>query len=215
MRPTWTLTVIVTIAIIVVAYALVVRPWSMSWGATDDEVARRLPGDSLAPAGVDVATCAVTIHAPSAEVWAWLVQLGQGRGGFYSYEWLENLFAADMHNAGTIIPELQSLRVGDRVYYQKDGPFGVVTMLDPGRTLVIGSGWTFVLVPVDPATTRLIVRYPYDPITSTPYALYYHAIFEPAHFVMEVGMMLGIKQRAERSFHQRVTAERPISEKAP
>lgn len=195
----------IAIACIVLCYAFWVRPLSMRWGATPAEQALRLPGDSLIPAGASFSTCAVTVHAPASDVWSWLVQLGQERGGFYSYEWLENLFAADMHNAGSIVPEYQRLKVGDRISYQRNGPSAVVTLLEPERTLVIGGGWTFVLIPSDSATTRFIVRYPYERTTNIAEALYYHSIFEPAHFVMEAGMMLGIKERAERSFRTRTT----------
>lgn len=171
------------------------------------EESLKLPGDSLAPAGVDVATNAVTVHAPASEVWAWVVQLGQGRGGFYSYEWLENLFAADIHNAENIVPEYQNLKVGDRISFQRDGPSTVVTYIEPERALVLGAGWTFMTIPIDSVNTRFIVRYPYDPIESIPHALYYYSIFEPAHFVMQIGMISGIRQRAERSFRERTTRE--------
>lgn len=194
---------VISIAFIILCYAFIVRPWSMRWGATTVEESLRLPGDSLIPAGSTVATCAVTIHAPVSEVWSWTVQLGQERGGFYSYEWLENLFAADMHNAESIVPEYQNLKVGDRLSFQRNGPSTVVTLIKPERTLVLGAGWTFATIPMDSVTTRFIVRYPYDRIESIAHGLYYHSIFEPAHFVMEVGMMLGIKQRAERSFRER------------
>ncbi len=60
-------------------------------------------------------TRAVTIRAPAEEVWRWLVQLGQDRGGFYSYNLLENLAAADIHNVDRIVPEMQHLKVGDFV----------------------------------------------------------------------------------------------------
>jgi hypothetical protein len=82
-------------------------------------------------------TRALTVHAPPAAIWPWLVQLGQGRGGFYSYEWLENLFAAGVHNADRIIPELQQLQVGDHLSFQRDGPFAVVAAIDPENALVL------------------------------------------------------------------------------
>lgn len=192
------------IVVIVLSYALFVRPWSMRWGATAAEAALWLPGgDTLIPPGSTVSTCAVTIHAPASEVWRWIIQLGQERGGFYSYEWLENLFAAEMRNADSIVPEYQNVKVGDRVSYQHNGPSAVITVLEPERIMVIGQGWTFALIPIDTVTTRFLVRYPYDRIENILHGAYYHAIFEPAHFVMEVGMMLGIKERAERSFNNR------------
>ena len=180
----------------VLGFAFLVRPWYLRWGATDAEVQMPLPGDSLIPEGAVVSTRAATIHAPAAVVWRWLVQVGQGRAGFYSYDWLENLFAADMHNSGHLRPELQRLQVGDHVSLQRNGPFAVVMAIQPGQALVLDGGWTFLLSPVDADTTRLIVRYAFD-VSTLGAKLYYYSIFEPAHFVMESGMMLGLKQRAE------------------
>ena len=99
---------------LLVAYHLFVRPWYLDWGATDDERDRRLPGDELVPAPGSETTWAVTVEAPSDEVWPWIVQLGQGRGGFYSYSWLENLVGADIHNVDRIVPEFQRLAEGIR-----------------------------------------------------------------------------------------------------
>lgn len=104
-----------------------------------------------------------------------------------------------MHNAERIIPELQQLRVGDRVSMQKDGPSSEVTLIETERVLVLDEGWTFYLQPIDDHSTRLIMRYPWDFENNHINKFYYFIIFEPAHFVMESGMMLGIKQRAERS----------------
>ena len=190
------------IGLLVLSFSLVIRPWYMHWGATEQEVALPLAGDRFISTDAVVSTRAITIHAPADRVWRWIVQLGQGRGGFYSYSWLENLFAADMHNVNEILPELQQLQVGDRLALMRGGEQSpvtstVVTFLEPGSTLVFGQGWTLALVPVDAQTTRLIVRYPW--VGGGPgNALCYYPIFEPAHFNMESGMMLGIKARAER-----------------
>ena len=184
------------------AYALLVRPWHMRWGATDREVAMRLPGDAIIAPDASVSTRAITIHAPAATVWAWLVQTGQNRGGdWYSYEWLENLFAAGMHPVAGIDPRLQDLKVGDAWFMHAGAattPVMAVTVegIEPERSLWLSGGWSFALLPVDAQTTRLIVRYPMRPTEFVNPALSY-SIFEPAHFVMESGMMLGLKQRAE------------------
>jgi hypothetical protein len=184
-------------------YALVIRPSHMHWGATDQEVAMALPGDAFIPAEAAVSTRAITIHAPAATVWAWLVQTGQNRGGgWHSYDWLENLFAADMHEVDRIDPQWQQLRVGDTMFFHAAGvtnPVMVapVTLIEPERALVLGAGWSFVLHPLDATTTRLIVRYPMRPDEFFNPMLSF-GVFEPAHFVMESGMMLGIKRRAER-----------------
>jgi hypothetical protein len=96
-------------------YLLIVRPWHMNWGATDEEVRKRLPGDELVPHPTFESTRAITVHAPAKEVWRWLAQLGQDRGGFYSYDRLENLAGANIYNAARIVPEMQHLKVGDFV----------------------------------------------------------------------------------------------------
>jgi hypothetical protein len=198
------LTGLLAVSLLVLSFVLVVRPWYMQWGATEQEVVLPLPGDRFIPTDAVASTRAITIHAPADHVWRWMVQLGQGRGGFYSYSWLENLFTADMHNVDMLMPELQQLQVGDRLALMRNGEQSSVTstevtVLEPGRTLVLGEGWTLALVPVDAQTTRLIVRYPWM-VDSVANALYYYPIFEPAHFLMESGMMLGIKARAEHEW---------------
>jgi hypothetical protein len=185
-----------------VLYTTVIRPYHMHWGATDQEVAMALPGDPHIAAGAKASTRALTIHAPAATVWAWLVQTGQNRsGGWHSYDWLENLFAADMHQIDRIDPRWQDLRVGDTLFFAAAGatnPIMATTVigLEPRRALWLEGGWSFVLQSIDPNTTRLIVRYPMKPDQFVNPVLTY-SIFEPAHFVMESGMMLGIKRRAE------------------
>ena len=89
------------------------RTTVLTWGATPDEAARSLAGDELLAHADVVSTRAVTIDAPPADVWPWLVQMGSGRGGAYTYDWVENLFGLGMRSADTIHPEWQDLGVGD------------------------------------------------------------------------------------------------------
>jgi len=185
------------------AYAFAIRPWHLRWGATRAETARPLPGDELA-SGRDLdSTHAITIHAPADRVWPWVVQVGQGRGGFYSYTVLENLVGCRMENADRVHPEFQDLKVGDPVYLHPKAPPLRVTRLDPGRALVLGTSWAFILEPIDERTTRLIVRGRgrfENPDLGRPLnLLYWRLVFEPAHFIMERRMLLGIKERAERA----------------
>jgi len=163
------------------AYLLIVRPWHIKWGATDEDVRKGLPGDELVPHPALESTRAVTILAPAEEVWRWLVQLGQDRGGFYSYDRLENLAGADIHNVDRIVPEMQHLKVGDFVPMapvEWGVPMGgfTVVRIEPGRAVVWRQGWpndlvkmsssevqergtwAFVLEEVDEGTTRLLLR---------------------------------------------------------
>jgi hypothetical protein len=193
---------------------LALRPLYMSWGATDREVWRTWPGDELSPDPASVATRGVTIHAPADDVWPWLEQIGQDRGGFYSYTWLENLFGARIHNADRLLPGVRERQVGDTVWMtppQRYGGKGCmrVAQVEPGRALILVSPddydkavaegvaaegtWAFYLVPVDKKITRLVVRSRSGP-KATPGRF---LVFDPIHFIMERKMMLGIKARAE------------------
>jgi hypothetical protein len=207
-------------------YFLLVRPWHLNWSVTKEEVHRPLPYDHLVPRPVAQITHAITINAPTDEVWRWLVQLGQGRGGMYSYDWLENLADLDMHSTEEIVPELQDLEVGDLVRLAPErmgAEAGLrVAVLEPGRVLVLhqpadsdtghpldrndpnlgryyGWNWVFILEEVDPDSTRLIVRSRVDGRPRYLIKAFYTLLLEFPHFVMERGMLKGIKRRAERA----------------
>jgi len=183
------------------AYVLLIRPWHLKWGATEEELKMPLPGDELVKHPKLNATHAITINAPVAEVWPWLVQVGQKRGGFYSYTWLENLVGCEMSNADQIVPEWQDLKVGDEVWLHPKAPPLKVLAMEPGRAIVLENSWTFVLHPIDDHTTRLIIRgrgdFNPDLKNALLNFLLWRGVFEPAHFIMERRMMLGIKERAE------------------
>lgn len=193
------------------AYSKLVRPWHLRWGATDEELADSYPGDELVPKPQVASTRALTIKAPVEDVWPWLVQIGQGRGGFYSYMWFENLLLTRMKNADRVLPEFQHLEVGDEVRTHPKVALKV-RLVEPGRSLVIGDTWGFYLQPLDAHTTRFIIRGRgmmekpnLGPIGNF---VYWRLIFEPLHFVMERGMMRGLKRRAERPVE--ATAREPV-----
>jgi hypothetical protein len=195
-------------------YMLAVRPWHMRWGATDAEVAETLPGDELLPDAQVVSTRAITIQASAADAWPWIAQLGEGRGGFYSYTWVENLLGCRMQNADRVIPEFQDPHVGDRIWLARwwneryDAPsYLIVAAVEPDRIFTLQSptaegesttfSWAFVLREQGEGRTRLLVRSRSRWVTGLRGELFSRAIGEPAHFVMERKMMLGIQQRAE------------------
>src|SRR5512139_1493811 len=102
------------------------------WGATDEDVQRALPGDERVPNPIVFTTMAVTIHAPARDVWPWLAQIGQERGGMYSYELLENIARCQMRNADRIVPEWE-LKVGDQMRMGPAGyPVNQVVALERG-----------------------------------------------------------------------------------
>ena len=183
-------------ALLASAYLLWARPAFKNWGASPEEIQSSLPGDKFIPPGSIVTTRALDINASPEKIWPWLIQLGHGRGGFYSYTWLEKIFATDMVNAEEIRPELQLLKVGDPIAWRQSGSKATwtsVVLMDQYKTLVLEQGYTFHLKPLGPDRTRLLVRYVWNQDRPT-----YYLLMEPTHFVMESGMMLGIKQRAER-----------------
>jgi hypothetical protein len=180
----------------------------LRWGATDDELNVALPGDELVPAADLTATRAVTVRASADGVWPWIAQLGQGRAGFYSYDFLENLMGCSIHSAERVVPEWQPIDVGDAVHLHPSVGL-VVAVVEPGRALVLRGGvpiggtpppydftWAFVLR--DQADgTRLVVRERYG--YSRRWA---RLLVEPAElvsFLMSQRMLRGIKERAERA----------------
>jgi len=135
-------------------YRRYLRGWVLTWGATDEEAARPLPGDDLLDAADIVSTRAIGIGAPPSAIGPWLVQMGPGRAGAYTYDWIENLFGLNMHSADRIQAEWQNLEVGDVLRSREDRPGMRVEILDPERVLSNRSEagdwvWTFVLVPED------------------------------------------------------------------
>ena len=197
----------------VIAYPLLFRRWCLTWGAWPGEVSMKLPGDELlADAGL-VSTRAVTIDAPPAAIWPWLVQMGSGRGGAYTYDWIENLLGLHMHSARQVLPQFQDLEVGDELPLGPGRPVMRVEVCDPERTLAIRFAdgnwvWIFALV-AENGQTRLISR---NRIAawggSFPVRLFNLLVMEPGSLVMERKMLLGIKQRAEDLARQAET--RPL-----
>ncbi|HLK00509.1 MAG TPA: hypothetical protein VKU39_11455 [Streptosporangiaceae bacterium] len=192
-----------TAGVAVLSYPLFFRHKCLTWGARQDEVSLKLPGDELLPDAGLITTRAVTIAAPPDRVWPWLVQMGSGRGGAYTYDWIENLLGLDMHSADEVVPELQLLQLGDELPMGGDRLPMRVAILDAERTFAIqhtGGGWVwiFALIPEDGAT-RLISRNRIRATGLTPEArLAYRLVMEPGSLIMERKMLLGIKARAER-----------------
>jgi len=201
------------------AYVAFIRPWHLRWGATDDEVSRTLLGDSLIENPRLQATHAITVHAPPEAIWPWLVQMGQGRGGFYSYEGIERLLGLRPGNANQIIPNLQELHAADELPLAPNGAGLPVDIVVPYRTLVMHSDspiparvavmqagyyrrvtWTFHLEPIDAENTRLIERWRADWDPTPMNTLVIRALLEPGAFIMERRMLLGIKARAEHAW---------------
>jgi hypothetical protein len=179
----------------------------VTWGATDAEAVERLPGDGLLEHADATSTRAITIRRPPEAVWPWIAQLGQTRGGFYSYDWLENLARCEIHNADRIVSEWQQPQVGDDVQLAPDVPL-TVARVDAGRALVLRGGmsaaeapplaftWAFSLRKQPDGATRLLVRERYG--YGRPWARFLVALTALISFVMSRKMLLGVRDRAEQ-----------------
>jgi hypothetical protein len=188
---------------LVTAYVRLVRPRYLRWGATAEEAGGPMPGDELVGEPTLVSTRAISIASPPGSVWPWVAQLGQGRGGFYSYDWIENLIGLDIHSADRVMAEFQRPVPGDRIALAPDGWGLDVERVEDGRLLVLrepggGLTWTFMLAPEE-GGTRLVVRNRWTTAgRPLPFRLLM-ALIEPSAFVMEQKMLRGIRQRAERA----------------
>lgn len=191
-----------------VAASTFMYPWHRTWGSTRDELAMSLPGDLPERDRALEIQHAVTIEAPPDEVWAWLVQLGQDRAGFYSYDWLERAIGADVHNVLDIRTEWQTRQEGDvvpaaqRGYLRTFFPNGAgwtVKYLAPGQALVLEDWGAFVLLPTAEGDTRFIIRSTIGHRNLPVWASALNMMtFQLPHFIMQRRMMLTIKRVAER-----------------
>jgi hypothetical protein len=193
-------------------YRLLLRDRLLTWGATPEEVARRMPGDELLENASVVATRAITIHAPPSAVWPWLLQMGSGRGGVYTYDWIENLFGLGMHSVDRVLPEFKNVQVGDLMPARPDGSGMRVLVLEPEEVLATKSDagdwvWIFGLYPSDRGT-RLVSRNRIDTSSASLGARIANTLMESGSLVMERKMLLGIKERAER-LHSGSASDRP------
>jgi hypothetical protein len=199
----------------VAAYHFLIRPRILCRGATNEEATSVLPGDEIPPPNPFRSTMATTVAATPEGIWPWLVQVGWGRGAFYSYNRIEGLLGMDLHNADRIHPEWQDLEIGDTMWMSHPRlkylfPETKAVTIDPNRALVFAiygpegtdvtpsGAWSFILNPIDETSTRLISRLQ----VSTPSLvgkLIFYGFEEPAHFIMQDGMFRGLKERVQQA----------------
>jgi hypothetical protein len=202
-----------------VSYHRIWRDRMATWGATAAETTADMPGDELSPSSDLVTTRAVVISAPPSCVWPWLAQMGSGRAGHYSYDWIENLLGLDMHSAEVILPQFQNIVPGDE--FPIGGRHGVmrVELVEPEQNLALEfceGRWisSFTLLPQPGAaaqsgptqsgSTRLVNRNRVSlPHLSPALRWICTLLLEPCGFFIERKMLLGIKKRAERLASER------------
>jgi hypothetical protein len=201
------------------AYAVFLRPRLLTWGATRAEATSALPGDDLVRDRWRT-TRAITINAAAEDVWPWLVQMGFGRAGWYSYDWLERVIGAgdfaEGSSAQSVLPQFQSLAVGDSVPLSADGGL-TAAVVDPPRALVLRMAmsmltgapardgdhavldwtWAFVVVPAESRSSRLLVRVRAD-YRPRALSMLFPLLLEPVHLLMERAMLRGVRRRVDQ-----------------
>ncbi|HEY9514252.1 MAG TPA: hypothetical protein VIQ74_01130 [Gemmatimonadaceae bacterium] len=192
------------------AAARLLLPWYCARGTRSDERRASLPGDDIVAEPETGYTLALTIRAAPSEIWPWIVQMGRGRGGFYTHEWVENLLGAGIQNADRIIPDLQHLAVGDRIpltpdpYLGRPGQWMLVARIQPERSVVFRqtlpngatATWSMVLRPQGDGTTRLLSRRRGGQPTL------FDRVMKPGYMFMDHGVLRGIRGRVEQALEQ-------------
>jgi hypothetical protein len=197
--------VLAGLVLVFAAAAAWLTPCMDRWGASEAEIKASFYGDELVPEPHGIVNRAITIHASPEQIFPWLVQLGAEKGGWYSYSGFEtNILRCPIINASRIHAEWQDLQVGDetKMCPGESGPppYRVVQIV-PDQAIVLGHQengqwvdiWQLVLLPQEDGSTRLVQR------SRTMMAGGLWSIIHPGVFIMERGMMLGIKERAENA----------------
>lgn len=208
------------VLIIIACYiTFFLRSIRAKWGLSKELAGREYPGDKIISNPITQFTHGIEINAPSEFVWPWIAQMGQGRGGFYSYELLENLIGLEIYNSNKIIPEYQKPFVGDRIPFGPDIAYPLV-ICDSGKAMVIEhcenmdtkseciskerlSGnylhlsWLWHLEGVDEEKSRFVSRNRLAYNTSFKNKMVIDVLAEPVVFAMDRKMCLGIRKRAE------------------
>ena len=189
-------------------YFKLLRPWQLRWGATDDEVKCVMSGDDIVQKPHFVATRAISIKAPPTEVWKWIVQIGSGRAGFYSIDFIDN---ANVPSSRDILPKYQRIEQDYFIPFtpnQKNGmwvknyrePEYILWWDSPRERLHQQKGnatWGWFLRQTEAGETRLITRLRTKYDFSFPWIIYY-IFYDFGDIIMMRKCMLGIKERAEK-----------------
>ena len=200
-----------------IAWNLVATPFigreRLHWGTVGTEKTDSLPGDQFVPEPKWSYTLGIAVDASPEDVWPWIAQLGQGRGGFYTYQTLENIVGCRITNTTEILPDHQHPAVGEDVYLHPTTPPLRIEIVDPPNALVLFgspadidseeswgvSTWQFAVNPGPGRGSRFITRGRYDHAANWKSRLAFGRFpLEVISFVMSRKMMLEIKRLAER-----------------
>ncbi|UWX54478.1 hypothetical protein NYZ99_16410 [Maribacter litopenaei] len=211
------------VIVIIVGYlSFFLRPLRDRWGLSKEQALQTFPGDEIVPVPKTRFTHAIEINAPSKYVWPWIAQIGQGKGGFYTYEALENLVGLNIYNSDAVLSEFQNPQIGDKVGFAPKDALPIV-ICDHGRCMAIENAldmdtnklynpkvgrpknylhltWLWYVEDIDEKRSRFISRNRVDFSPWFKNKLMFGSFSEPIVFAMDRKMCLGIKKRAERLF---------------
>ena len=204
------------VAVLLFCHHFIFRPIFLDWGAPENIREMAFSGDSLTEGHSH--TRAVLIEGTPEDIWPWIMQIGQDRGGFYSYQWLENLFRARMKNSYSIKTEFQFPRLpGDTIWlatrdhYDGEG-YQILAEITPFKSFVMVGGtdynrlargekargsWAFYLYPASSTQTWLVARSSEADKNAGNDMLRY-LFFEVPHFIMERKMLLTMRRLVEK-----------------
>jgi len=193
------LVILLILVIFMLFYFISFRPWQLRWGATDDEIKRTMPGDEIVGEPSFNATRSVSINAPAENIYSWIVQMGVGRAGWYSYDLLDNL---GRPSAEVILPAHQTIQVGDVVPMSPDGKQGMSVKDFSNNEWMLwwdkigDSSWVWEIYPDGESHSRLVTRVRVKYRWFSP-AILFNLLIEFFDIMMMRKCMLGIKRRAE------------------
>jgi len=197
-------TILIIIGLLVglgLIYLLVLRPWHLRWGATDNDLALSLPGDSLVTNPDFNATRGITINSTPEEIWKWIIQIGSRRAGWYSIDWMDN---AGIKSSNELLPEFQRIETGQFIPFTPDQKNGMWVKEFKENEYILWvdkegrATWLWYLYPVDEKQTRLLTRLRTKYVWKGFWIIYY-LLYDFGDIVMMSKCMKGIKKRAEQN----------------
>ncbi len=183
-------------------YLLVLRPWHLRWGATDNDLALSLPADSLVTNPDFNATRGITINSTPEEIWKWIIQIGSRRAGWYSIDWMDN---SGIKSSLELLPEFQRIEIGQFIPFTPDQKNGMWVKEFKENEYILWvdkdgrATWLWYLYPVDKKQTRMLTRLRTKYVWRGFWIIYY-LLYDFGDIVMMRKCMKGIKLRAENEF---------------
>lgn len=193
---------IAIIAVMLLVYMLIIRPWHLHWGATKQEVLTSMPGDGLVRHPDFNATRAITIRASPEIIWRWMIQIGSRRAGWYSIDWIDN---AGIRSTNEILPRFQNIHKGQFIPFTPDQKNGMWVKDFRHNAFILwedkagNASWLWQLNPQEDGTTRLITRLRTKYVWKGLWVIYY-ILYDIGDIIMMRKCLKGIRSRAEHEY---------------